>query len=61
MKFLVTHADGSTREVEACSAVCAREKAMQEALAQNWAWLAWSPRVLISSVREVPNEKERSA
>ena len=61
MKFLVTHADGSTREVEACSAACAREKATTEALLQNWFVFAWGGCVFISSVREVPNEKERSA
>ena len=72
MKFLVTHADGSTREVEAKSAGLARLQAMAEAAAEHGivkdavppldcSYLGWDRRMLVSSVREVPNEKVRPA
>ena len=72
MKFLVTHADGSTRIIEAPNAGLARLPAVEEAMVQHgivraggllheFDYFGWDWRVLISSAREVPNEKERSA
>ena len=75
MKYLVTHADNSTRIIEAPNAGLARMHAVDEAAAQHgiakncvhcmdlsdFGHLGWDRRLIISSVREVPNEKGRSA